>query len=151
MDGVSGFLSPKRFINGVFKGYDLYDVRSGEVHPFLLYDPLNTPLVDPHVEARHIGPFMIDQSGLEFASGIIAAAFKNRNCNTIVLDEIGMAEVEGRLFKGILELCLSWHDAYDQTDHDAPERNLFIVVQERALNNLMALYGNLKIAQILRK
>lgn len=137
LEGVGGILSPKRFEYSNFVGYDVYDVMTSKTLPFLRYCP-DYPSEEEKSTGNWIGPFLLEQDGLAFAREAMENAMKS--CRTIVLDEVGMAELEGRVFHDTLMKCIEWHDHHVGS-------NLYIVVQEKALPLLLKDFKSLEYAE----
>ena len=93
---MGGVISPKRFEKGEFLGYDLMEVTTGMIQPILRKGE------NPGVES--IGNFNIVNQGFQEGNHIIVNSL---NCEILIIDEIGILELEGRGFRRGLEKALA--------------------------------------------
>lgn len=97
-----GFISPKVFSEGVFIGYDIQHLSTGETYPFIRRKDSIPAVWD---EAFIYGAYSFSQKALERAEGIIDKAISNKNF-PLYIDEIGPVELAGRGFATLLERAL---------------------------------------------
>ncbi len=135
---VGGVLCEKKFEAGVFKGYSLFSIQTQLKRPFLEWDG-EANSVQHQKQSRSsqlsIGPFRVLESGLSFGKAQILAAVVARQ--TVVIDEIGMAELNGQLFFDVLETVVG------------SGLDFILVVQKKALAGLLARFPQLISAEII--
>ncbi|MBI2428395.1 MAG: hypothetical protein HYV29_06295 [Ignavibacteriales bacterium] len=83
---VGGIIQRKVLKNNERYGYDLYDVRSQKSTPLCRTDAPDAGIV--------AGPFKFFPEGIRFGKEALAIA-KIKNCNVIIIDEIGPLEMKG--------------------------------------------------------
>ena len=123
--GWSGIVSVKNFVDGVFMGYMALDLTTGDQEVFLS---------TLQVSQERIGPFYVSKEGLAFVKRVMKNAFQSMK--TLVIDEIGMAELKGTLFYEDLLYMLENHPSY------------LVVVQEAYLQEVLEMFPSLKQASI---
>jgi nucleoside-triphosphatase THEP1 len=96
MENADGILSKKRFLGERFDGYFVEHIGSGVSNGFL---SLSVPSGD------RVGEFYVQKKGLEFAKSMIRKAIEENK--VVVIDELGLAELSGRLFYDELKLLIS--------------------------------------------
>ena len=79
-----GVLSPRVIDSGVTTGYDVLNVASGEMRPFVRSDP----------PGEKVGRFFLRPGGLEFAICAITDAIGKNE--PVFVDEVGRMELDGR-------------------------------------------------------
>lgn len=95
MVNAEGILSKKCFLGKEFDGYSVQQLSSGIRKEFLsLRKPTN----------HCIGEFYIQEEGLCFAKSVIRKAIEESRL--VVIDELGQAELAGRVFYDELNLIL---------------------------------------------
>lgn len=82
---VCGYLSPLAVVEGRTVGYDLFDIRKGHAIPFLR--------TEGQAGWQKVGPYFFLPHGLEAAA---AAILGHRPGETLIVDEVGPAELSGR-------------------------------------------------------
>ena len=95
---AGGIVTPKRFTESIFQGYDVLDIESGIVKPFLIYGESGY---------KKIGAFWLQEEGFNLAvEAIIRAIYENK---TIMIDELGQAELAEDVFYNAMSLILNTH------------------------------------------
>lgn len=84
---VGGFYSPRIAENSVTIGYDIVDIISGKREIYLRRAD------ESYLE--RIGPFCIFPSGIEFGLNAFKSS-RNMNSKVVVIDEIGLLEIENK-------------------------------------------------------
>jgi len=126
MDQVDGILSKKKFLNERFDGYYIQQISSGICKEFLsLTLPSN----------QRIGEFYIQEEGLLFAKKITRQAIKEKRL--VVIDELGQAELSGRVFYEELNLLLK------------EKANAILVIRKRLLHDFQNRFPQLNQAKII--
>lgn len=138
---VGGVLSEKWFEGQVFKGYQLRCLQTGAYRPFLIWCPEVRERENQGQE--WIGPFVVDAEGLRFGKACVLSALDS-DCQQVVLDEVGMAELSGRLFSELLSPILAWAPV---RGHGL--RQAYLVVQAQALPELLVQYPALRTGRVI--
>lgn len=82
---MDGFLTPKVYEGPQFIGYDLLDLKKGEICPFIRMTPAE--------EKNQVGRYYFLPSGLERAIKII---LQHQILDYLIVDEVGPLELSGR-------------------------------------------------------
>lgn len=156
---VGGVLCEKWFEGQVFRGYQLRCLQTGAYRPFLIWCPEvrerenqgQENQEQENQEQEWIGPFVVDAEGLSFGKACVLSALSS-GCQQVVLDEVGMAELEGRLFGALLKPILAWATRADlgsRDYQDSRDAQAFMVVQAQALPLLLERYPELREARVI--
>ncbi len=98
-----GILSLKHYENGLFQGYDLFHLKSGEQEAFIR---LKTQLPENWEEKYDIGKFSFSEEGFMFAEEVL----NNIESGPVYIDEIGPLEIWGKEgFYNILKELINKH------------------------------------------
>ena len=107
---ADGFLSEKVFSGGVFLGYRLVRLRSGEGRLFALTEEA---FHGQYREICRLGPFIFSQEAFSFGIRGLLSLYRDDNVTAIFLDEAGPLELGGLGFARILPILLhSGKDIY---------------------------------------
>jgi nucleoside-triphosphatase THEP1 len=102
--GIRGVLLTKEFTGEkgeLFRGYNAMDLETGRTVPFAR---LKLHLPEGWKEKEHFGPFSFSVDGFEEARQWIE---KGISSDSLIIDEIGPMELEGRGFSAILSYILN--------------------------------------------
>jgi len=100
---VSGIISGRIMEHGITRGYDLIDIKTGAVIPFLNADGV--------MKGNHIGRFIINEEGLAEGKSILNNAASS-DSRVIIIDEIGRLELNGGGWAENLEMITSTTDKH---------------------------------------
>lgn len=92
---IKGFFTPRFFGEGVFSGYNLVNVESGERHPFIR--------LEGRLNWERIGKFYFIPEGLNEGNGIIQSGL---DAEILIIDEVGPLELSGRGFRESVDACI---------------------------------------------
>ncbi|HPT11270.1 MAG TPA: ATPase, T2SS/T4P/T4SS family [Bacteroidales bacterium] len=100
---VSGIISRRIMEGGITKGYELIDIKTGTIIPFLNADGV--------MKGNHIGRFIINEEGLSQGRRILNEA-SSSDSRVIIIDEIGRMELKGGGWAENLETIVSSTDKH---------------------------------------
>lgn len=95
---VGGIFAERVMHGPVTTGYDLVDIKSGKREVFLRPREESWP--------EKIGKFSISPEGLEFGIAVLAKCKRDKN-RLIIIDEIGMLEIENKGWASALDTFIS--------------------------------------------
>ncbi len=102
--GIRGVLLTKEFTGEkgeLFRGYNAMDLETGRTVPFAR---LKLHLPEGWKEKEHFGPFSFSVDGFEEARQWIE---KGISSDSLIIDEIGPMELEGKGFSAVLSYILN--------------------------------------------
>ncbi|MCX6564726.1 MAG: MoaD family protein [Candidatus Aminicenantes bacterium] len=126
---LDGFLSLRVMMGGEIGGYDLFGIRDGQSQPFLRRTGPG--------EAQRVGPYVMLPAGLAKANEIIR---RSRAGELLIVDEIGLLELEGRGF---------WHALKDVLFDE--QRRSLVVVRESLLEQFRILFARVQVSVFEKK
>ncbi len=116
-----GFITPKLFEEGVFRGYSMVRLSSGESMPFIMLDgqePANWK------NATSYGKFVFSEQALAFAASIVDEIIKN-GTSPVFIDEIGPLELAERGFYRAFEKII------------ATGRDVYVTIRESCVEDMI--------------
>lgn len=119
-----GIISPKRFADGRFAGYDALRLSSGELVPLAV--PLSSVGADWDEECRQ-GEYSFSGKGMAFVHAVLGEILE-RGIDPVFIDEVGPLELSGRGFAPLDALVSSGRDVY-------------LSVRDRYLERVIEKYG----------
>ena len=120
-----GFLSLKLIENNVVKGFDIMKISSKETKAFIRRHDNELP---EWKENCILGPYTVSEEAIEWVTGEIEGMIFKK-ISPIYLDEIGVLELNGKCFYGILETLLK------------DEGDICISVRDENLNEIISKFG----------
>ncbi len=132
--GGDGFISSKRFSEGVPSGYDIVRLSTGEAMAFAVRGDSIPADWD---EIGTAGSYSFSGKALRFAESIIDDILK-RGIEPVYLDEIGTLEIRGRGFTPLLRRVLE------------TERDIFMAVRRNCVQRVIDAFaiGNNRIISV---
>ncbi len=119
-----GYLSLAHFENNIHTGYDLLELESGTLHPFIRNKGKE--------EWERVGSWYFLPGELKRAGKII---LKSRPQSILIVDEIGPLEMQGKGVRPSLEKILGL----------SPERFFLLVARSSILNELLEWFRHLSL------
>ncbi len=123
---LDGVISVKCFLEGIFQGYDLYHIQTGQHHPFLRF--LANGGNDPNALA--VGQFAFKPEGIAFGKNLLQEAFSKEG--DVVIDEIAQMELRGQVFYEDVKQAVAVHDK-----QDGQIKNLYLVVRQALVKDVI--------------
>ncbi|MBN2780828.1 MAG: hypothetical protein JXR21_02555 [Candidatus Marinimicrobia bacterium] len=117
-----GILSVKYFVDGVFAGYDLLHLKSGEQRPFIR---LKDEIPEGWTEIFTTGKYSFSEEGFRFAETLL----QNTTEAPVYIDEIGPLEIERK--EGFYHLLKTFADT---------GRDLILSVRESMLDEMIRMF-----------
>lgn len=103
-----GVISPKRFLNGHFNGYNVRRLSTGEELPLAEICPSARGEWD---EICRLGNFSFSGKGFSFANSALDEMSRN-GVTPLFIDEVGLLELQGHGFVSIDKVFASAADVY---------------------------------------
>lgn len=119
---LAGYLSPAHFENNIHTGYDLLELESGALHPFIRNKGKK--------EWERVGSWYFLPGKIELAKKII---FNSKPQFPLIVDEIGPLEMQGNGVRPAVEKILT----------SSSERFFLFVARDFILNEVSELVGHL--------
>lgn len=119
---VGGIIAAPLYRNGKKAGYDVLNVRTGEMVPLVRSLDVNNQVLSSG--SRRIGRFLMLKAGLEYA---VSAVEKAADADILCIDEVGPLEAGGGGHRSVLERMLKGYKG-----------TLWIVVRDETLQWLRA-------------
>jgi nucleoside-triphosphatase THEP1 len=123
--GGDGFISSKRFSEGVPSGYDIVRLSTGEAMSFAVKGD-SIPAGWDEIDTA--GSYSFSGKAFRFAESIIDEILV-RGIEPVYLDEIGTLELDGRGFSPLLRRVLE------------TERDIFMAVRMNCVQNVIAAFA----------
>lgn len=120
-----GFISIKNMKGSQVEGFDVRRLSTGKVRPFIRRSGEQP---GGWKENCTLGPYTISDRVVEWVTGVIEKLIESE-IEAILLDEIGVLEIDGKCFSEVLEKILS------------SEKDIFITVRDINLDAVVAQFG----------